>query len=322
MGQRNKRGDKVDGWINLDKPVGITSTQAIGKIRRILNAQKVGHAGTLDPLASGVLPIALGEATKTIPYVQDSLKTYEFTVTWGEQRSTDDSEGEVIASSDVRPDAEALQAALPAFIGEIEQIPPKFSAIKIDGQRAYDLARDGRDVEMKSRVVFVESLCICYPESFALKDLDSSAQALQNDTHFRMTCGKGTYVRSLARDLALKLGTFGYVSALRRTAVGGFSVNNAISLEKLEQMGNSAAVIEALQPVQVVLDDIPALAIKQGEIADLKNGQALSFISRPDFQRLSDLDHKGEAVAVYQNRAIAIVEIDGPSVKPVRVFNL
>lgn len=324
MSRRNKRGDKVDGWINLDKPVGLTSTQAIGKVRRILNAQKAGHAGTLDPLASGILPIALGEATKTIPYVQDSLKTYEFSVTWGEQRSTDDSEGEVIASSDIRPEKDAILAALPAFIGEIEQVPPKFSAIKIDGQRAYDLARDGQDIEMKSRIVYVESLSICHSEREAEKSQDNQGDFSHSleMTSFRLVCGKGTYVRSLARDLALKLGTFGYVSALRRTAVGGFTAEHAISLEKLEQMGNSAAVIEALQPVQVVLDDIPALAIKQGEIADLKNGQALSFISRPDFQRLSDLDHKGEAVAVYQDRAIAIVEIDGPSVKPVRVFNL
>ncbi len=308
MGRRNKKGDKVDGWINLDKPVGLTSTQAIGKIRRILNAQKVGHAGTLDPLASGVLPIALGEATKTIPYMQDALKEYAFTVTWGEQRNTDDSEGEVIASSDVRPDAGAIESALPVFVGEIEQVPPQFSAIKIDGQRAYDLARSGEDVEMKARSVFVDSL--------------SLLKADQDSAEFALVCGKGTYVRSLARDLALKLGTYGYVSALRRTCVGGFHAKDAISLEKLEQMSDSAAVFEALQPVQAVLDDIPALAIKQGEIADLRNGQALSFISRPDFQRLSDLGHDGEAVAVFQGRAIAIVEIDGPQVKPVRVFNI
>lgn len=308
MGRRNKKGNKVDGWVNLDKPVGITSTQAIGKIRRILNAQKAGHAGTLDPLASGILPIALGEATKTIPFMQDADKTYEFSVTWGEQRSTDDAEGDVIASSDVRPTPDAIIAALPAFLGEIEQVPPKFSAIKINGQRAYDLAREGQDIEMKSRVVYIDHL-----------EMLSADEAC---AHFTMTCEKGTYVRSLARDLAIALGTYGYVSALRRCAVGCFSTEDAISLEKLEQMGDSAALIEALQPVQAVLDDIPALAIKQTEVALLRNGQALSFISKPDFERLSGIDTQDTALAVHHDTAIALVEIDGPSVKPVRVFNI
>ena len=307
MGRR-KKGDKVDGWVNLDKPVGMTSTQAIGKIRRLLGAQKAGHAGTLDPLASGVLPIALGEATKTIPYMQDALKTYGFTVTWGEQRSTDDREGEVIASSDVRPARVDIEAALPAFIGDIEQVPPQFSAIKVDGQRAYDLARDGETLDLKARPVFIESLDLIDAEG------DSAS--------FVMLCGKGTYVRSLARDLALKLGTFGYVSALERRAVGGFSIENAISLEKLERMDHSAARNEALQPVQAVLDDIPALSLKQDEIVSLKNGQALTFISRSDFQRLDDLEHDGEALAVFQGKAIAIVAVEGPKVSPVRVFNL
>lgn len=308
MGRRNKKGDKVDGWVNLDKPLGMTSTQAVGKIRRIMNGQKVGHAGTLDPLASGVLPIALGEATKTIPYIQDSLKTYEFTVTWGEQRSTDDAEGEAIAESDSRPEQASIEAALPAFVGDIEQTPPKFSAIKIDGQRAYDLARSGTDVEMKSRQVYIQSL--------ELLECDTDTATLC------MTCGKGTYVRSLARDLAIMLGTYGYVSGLRRTQVGAFSSNDAISLAKLEDLEHIAARSEALQAVQVVLDDIPALEIKQNEIAALRNGQALSLISRSDFQRIEDLDHDGEALAVFQDQAIAIVDIDGPHVKPVRVFNL
>lgn len=315
---RNKKGDKVDGWVNLDKPLGMTSTQAVGKIRRLLNAQKVGHAGTLDPLASGVLPIALGEATKTIPYIQDSLKTYEFSVTWGEQRSTDDAEGDVIASSDVRPSREAIEAALPGFIGDIEQIPPKFSAIKIDGQRAYDLARGGEDVEMKARQVYVESLSILPP----FIPPASGEESFLDRASFKLVCGKGTYVRSLARDLALKLGAYGYVNALKRTAVGGFSIENTISLEKLEDMDHIAARNEVLQPVQVVLDDIPVLALKQTEIITLRNGQALNLISRSDFQRLDDLDHDGEALAVFQDKAIALVEIEGPKVSPVRVFNL
>jgi len=308
MGRRNKKGDKVDGWVNFDKPLGMTSTQAVGRIRRIMNGQKVGHAGTLDPLASGVLPIALGEATKTIPYIQDSLKTYEFTVTWGEQRSTDDAEGEVMLSSDNRPTREQIELALPLFMGDITQVPPKFSAIKIDGQRAYDLARRGEAVTVKPRHVYIEYL----------KLLDCDADTAQ----FEMTCGKGTYVRSIARDMALHMDTYGYVSALRRTRVGAFHADDTISLAKIEDLEHIPAREAALQPVQVVLDDIPALGIKQNEVTSLRNGQALSLISRSDFQRIEDLGDTDEAVAVFQDQAIAIVEIDGPQVKPIRVFNI
>ena len=308
MGRRNKKGDKVDGWVNLDKPLGLTSTQAVGKIRRIMNGQKVGHAGTLDPLATGVLPIALGEATKTIPYMQDAMKGYEFTVTWGEQRSTDDAEGEILLESDNRPSCEEIEASLPLFMGEITQVPPRFSAIKIDGQRAYDLARKGEAVTVKPRQVYVESLALLKSD--------------ENTATFAVTCGKGTYVRSIARDIALQMDTYGYVSALKRTAVGGFHVDDTISLEKLEEMEHIPAREAALLPVQVVLDDIPALGIKQTEVTALRNGQALSLISRSDFQRIEDLDHDGEAIAIFQDQAVAIVEIDGPHVKPVRVFNV
>ncbi|NCT40598.1 MAG: tRNA pseudouridine(55) synthase TruB [Alphaproteobacteria bacterium] len=312
MGRRNKKGDKVDGWVNLDKPLGMTSTQAVGKIRRIMNGQKVGHAGTLDPLASGVLPIALGEATKTIPYMQDAFKTYEYTVTWGEQRSTDDAEGEVMASSDVRPARDQIEATLPVFMGQIVQTPPKFSAIKIDGQRAYDLARKGEAVTVQPRDVYVESL--------ELLSCD------ENTATFLMTCGKGTYVRSIARDMALQMGTYGYVSALRRMAVGCFDAQDTISLEMLEELEHIPARDAALLPVQVVLDDIPALEVKQAEVTALRNGRALSLISRSDFQRIEDLHLDGEApyeaLAIHQGTAIAIVDIDGPQVKPVRVFNI
>ncbi|MCB1650977.1 MAG: tRNA pseudouridine(55) synthase TruB [Alphaproteobacteria bacterium] len=305
---RRKKGQKIDGWINLDKPLGLTSTQAMAKVRRILDAQKAGHAGTLDPLASGILPIALGEATKTIPFAQDHLKTYEFTVTWGEQRDTDDSEGEIIARSDERPTQDAIIAALPAFIGDIEQIPPKFSAIKIDGQRAYDLARDGEAFEIKPREVYIESL-----------DLLATRE---NEVDLTMTCGKGTYVRALARDLAHALGTYGYISALKRTAVGPFAIKNAISLEKLEEMGINAP--QALLPLETALDDIPALAIKEGETADLRNGRFLSFVSRADFARLeqSGIEQHDEALALYNGQPVALVEIEGPKIKPVRVFNI
>ncbi len=324
MGRRNKKGDKVNGWVNLDKPIGMTSTQAVGKIRRIMNAQKVGHAGTLDPLATGILPIALGEATKTIPYIQDANKTYEFTVTWGEQRSTDDSEGDVIASSDVRPTLKDIEAALPAFIGEIEQIPPKFSAIKIDGQRAYDLARDGAEIEMKSRQVYIESLEICHPEHIAegYQDNQQDSSHTLGMTSFKLSCGKGTYVRSLARDLGLKLGTYGYVSSLRRTVVGCFATENAISLAKLEEMDHIPAREAALLPLQAVLDDIPALEVKANEVAQLKNGNVLSLISRSDFQRIEDLGDTDETLVIHQGKAIALAHIDGPNIKPVRVFNI
>jgi len=314
MGRR-KKGDKVDGWINLDKPLELTSTQAMAKVRRILNAQKAGHAGTLDPLATGVLPIALGEGTKTIPYAQDRLKTYKFTVTWGEQRDTDDREGDVIASSDQRPSSAAITALLPKFTGDIQQTPPRFSAIKIDGQRAYDLARDGEAFEIKSREVYIESL--------------EFLEAREDEADFVMTCGKGTYVRSLARDMALKLNTYGYVSALRRTKVGPFTLENAISLEKLEELVNSAASNEGsldgvTLPLDTVLDDIPALAIKENELSSLRNGQVLSFVSRPDFERIkrSGLEDEQVAVAMFQDKAVALVERKGPSIKPVRVFNI
>lgn len=305
---RRKKGQKVDGWINLDKPAGLTSTQALGKVRRILDAQKAGHAGTLDPLASGILPIALGEATKTIPFAQDSLKTYTFTVTWGEQRDTDDSEGEIIATSDVRPEKGDLEAALPGFTGEIEQIPPKYSAIKVEGERAYDLAREGEDFELKARDVWVESLVLL--------------ETGENHARFQMTCGKGTYVRALARDLAVKLGTYGYISALRRIAVGAFDENHAISLEKLEEMGDKAA--EALLPLDAVLDDIPALGLKPDEVTKLRNGQDVSFVAKPEFERIKTvgLENGQTALAVFDGKAVALVERKGPNIKPVRVFNL
>ena len=315
MGRRNKKGQNISGWVNLDKPVGLTSTQGIGKVRRFMNAQKAGHAGTLDPLATGILPIALGEATKTIPFAQDRHKTYEFTVAWGEQRDTDDSEGEVIEASDVRPAPAAITALLPEFTGDIQQVPPKFSAIKIDGQRAYDMARAGEDVQLTSRSVFVESLEL----------LD----AREDEADFVMTCGKGTYVRSLARDMALKLGTYGYISALRRTAVGPFTEENAISLEKLEELFNSApagagAPDGVLLPLETALDDIPALAIKENELSDLRNGRTASFVSKPNFERIKliGLEDNQTAIAMFQDKAVALVERKGPNIKPVRVFNI
>lgn len=309
---RNRKGDPVHGWVNLYKPLSLGSTPAVAKLRRILNAQKIGHAGTLDPLASGVLPIALGDATKTIQFMQDADKTYKFSITWGEQRDTDDLEGKVIATSEIRPPAEQISHALHAFIGEISQIPPLYSAIKVNGERAYDLARAGEFPELKPRQIHVDSLEL----------LD----ARNHEADFIMTCGKGTYVRSIARDLALALGTVGYVSKLHRSRVGIFTDKNAISLDILENMDYQSARNEALLPLQRVLDDIPALAITVDETAKIRNGQVLSFVSRPNFERLSKIGLNAKEMSVvlltYQNEPVALAEVEKANIKPVRVFNI
>lgn len=311
---RKRKGDKVDGWINLDKPQGLTSTQAMAKVRRLLNAQKAGHAGTLDPLATGILPIALGEATKTISYIQDALKVYSFTIQWGEQRDTNDSEGKVIATSDRRPSQADIEKSLPRYLGYIFQKPPQFSAIKIDGQRAYDLAREGEEVDLQEREVYIETLELT---AFRPESAD-----------FLMSCGKGTYVRSLARDLGQGLGTYGFITALRREKVGPFSLKTAISLDKLENLVNSAPLNKAvLLPLETALDDIPALAVREDEAARLRNGQVLAFISRPDFERLSKAGLEGgnqpqTALVLCNDRPVALVEAEGPQIRPVRILNL
>ena len=313
---RKRKGDKIDGWINLDKPLGLTSTQAMAKVRWLMKAQKAGHAGTLDPLATGILPIALGEATKTISYIQDGFKTYSFTVQWGEQRDTDDGEGKIIATSDVRPSKEQIESILKNYTGTIMQTPPKFSAIKIDGARAYDLARDGEEVELKEREVFIESL--------------SLLTATPDTADFRMVCGKGTYVRSLARDMGRELGCLGYITALKREKVGPFTLESSISLDKLAGLDDIARLNEAvLFPLETALDDIPALAVREDEAARLRNGQVLAFISRPDFERLSKiglgagLDGTPQAALVMcNNKPVALVETEGPEVRPVRILNI
>ncbi|HEU4837799.1 MAG TPA: tRNA pseudouridine(55) synthase TruB [Micavibrio sp.] len=339
---RKKKGDKVDGWINLHKPVGITSTQALTVVKRALNAQKAGHAGTLDPLASGILPIALGEATKTVPYVQDSIKTYNFTVTWGGQRSTDDAEGESIATSDKRPSREDIESLLPAFHGDIEQIPPQFSAIKVDGNRAYDLARDGEQVELKPRQVYIESLEIvdtpltqtlshgerALTANPSLPPGDGRGEGRHDQTTFRCVCGKGTYVRSLARDMGLKLGCFGYISALERAAVGPFTLENAISLDIFQQNDDKPTPEQVLLPLQTALDDIPVLALREQEASRLKNGNVLAFLSKPDLERMSQAGIEWgngnlvTALTTFDKKAIAIVEIEGPELHPIRIFNV
>jgi len=277
-------------------------------VKRLVKARRAGHAGTLDPLASGCLPIALGEATKTVPFVMEGRKSYLFTVRWGEERDTDDAEGRVVATSDVRPTLDAIRAALPAFTGTIEQVPPRYSAIKIAGERAYDIARDGEEVELEARPVDIHSLVVV-----DAPDRDHTVLAAE--------CGKGTYVRALARDIGRMLGCCGHVAALRRTAVGPFIDNDMISLEKLESLCHRAAVGEAsladaLMPVETALDDIPALAVSRADAARLQRGQAVLMRGRdaPVFS--------GTLYVTASGQLIALAEVDRGEIVPKRVFNL
>jgi tRNA pseudouridine55 synthase len=306
--QRRREKRDVHGWVILDKPVGLTSTQAVGAVKRLFSAKRAGHAGTLDPLASGSLPIALGEATKTVPFVMDSRKRYRFIVAWGEERDTDDAEGRTVASSDARPQESAIRALLPSFTGTIEQAPPRYSALKIGGERAYDLARDGQDFAPSPRPIEVHRL-----ELVALPD--SGHAVLEAE------CGKGTYVRALARDLGRALGCFGHVSALRRTAVGGFGEETMILLEHLEALCHRAAAGEAnladvLLPVETALDDIPALAVSGADAARLKRGQAALLRGR-DAPIL-----RGTVYVTTAGQLVALAEVDRGEIVPKRVFNL
>jgi tRNA pseudouridine55 synthase len=287
----------INGWLIINKPVGVNSTRVVSIIKRYFNAKKVGHAGTLDPLANGVLPIALGEATKTINYMMDSDKEYRFTVKWGEETSTCDREGEVVATSDKIPTNEEILAILPEFTGEIDQIPPVYSAIKINGKRAYDLARSGQEVEMKSRKVRV----------YDLKLIDTST--------FLVKCGKGTYIRSMARDIALKLGTKGHVTTLTRTKVGKFSIEDAILLETFENSVYKAGSEGAVLPVDAVLDDIPVLAFTLSEAKDLRHGKHVKFA-------VEGLNRGDIAVIKAENKLLALGEIGDGYIKAARVFNI
>jgi tRNA pseudouridine55 synthase len=298
----------VHGWIVLDKPVGMTSTHAVSVIKRLFEAKRVGHAGTLDPLASGCLPIALGEATKTVPFVVDGRKSYLFTIRWGEERNTDDAEGRVVATSELRPGADAIRALLPRFTGVVEQVPPRFSAVKIEGERAYDLARDGEEVELKPRTVEIHQL-----ELREMADADHASLAAE--------CGKGTYVRSLARDLGRALGAFGHVSALRRSRVGPFGEGDMIPLERVEALCHRAAagehsLADILLPIETALDDIPALAVSPADAARLKRGQAALLRGRDASV------FRGMVAAACSGEIVAIAEVDRGEIVPKRVFNL
>ncbi len=317
----------MHGWIILDKPLGLGSTQAVAAVKRNLRSAgfgkvKVGHGGTLDPLATGVLPIALGEATKLCGRMLDASKTYDFTICFGTETSGLDAEGEVVGTSDVRPTLEQVQQALAQFTGPIEQIPPAYSAIKIDGKRAYDLARAGEVVEMKSRAVTVYQLTICHAElvsaSYFEQDESKTLKQVQGDALLKSITltadvSKGTYIRSLARDIAYALGTVGHVSMLRRVRAGPFALNGAISLDKLNAFGQGAAQEDIILPIEAGLVDIPALDLSPEQARAIQQGRVLTGIAMKDglhWARDADL------------RPIALVEnIDG-ALKTVRGFNL
>jgi tRNA pseudouridine55 synthase len=316
MGKR-KKGEDISGWVVLDKPEHLTSTDAVGAVRRCFNANKAGHAGTLDPLASGILPIALGEATKTVPFLMEADKTYRFTIAWGASTDTQDREGKVIAESAVRPTREQVEAALAPFIGEIEQIPPAYSAVKVEGERAYDLARAGETVELKARPVVVYELTVA-----DAPDADHVTLAAR--------CGKGFYIRALVRDLAAALGAEGHVSALRRTRVGAFSEADSITLDALKDLSHKGAASERLKPVETALADIPALAINGEDAFRLKQGRPIVLLPhvvedlRAKFRprTIAGQDASRAAVALCEGKAVALGDVRAGRFKPSRVFHL
>jgi tRNA pseudouridine55 synthase len=311
MGRR-KKGNPVHGWVILDKPLGLTSTQAVAAVRRIFDAQKAGHAGTLDPMATGILAIALGEATKTVPYAMDADKVYRFTATWGESRDSDDAEGKVTGTSDKRPTKEEIETLLPRFTGVLNQTPPAYSAIKVQGERAYDLARDGQEVVLEPREV----------EVFEARLLD----AQKDQAEFEILCGKGTYVRSWVRDIALALGTLGHVSALRRTRLGGWDEKDAVGLDTLTPFMHSPAAFGYLKPLATALDGIPALAVSGPDTVRIRSGNPI-LIRANLFARMKDGFGDGElsGQTVYlkdeEGSPVALAEIAEGELRPFRVFN-
>lgn len=298
MNQKRSNRAVVDGWVVLDKPVGLTSTQAVSRLKRVYNARKAGHAGTLDPLASGILPVAFGEATKTVPFVQDGEKAYRFTVRWGAETDTDDSDGRVTSESERRPARAEIEALLPRFVGDILQTPPQFSAVKIAGERAYDLAREGERVELKARAVTIHSLSIeaCSPD----------------ETQFFMECGKGAYVRAIARDLGRLLGCYGHVTALRRTRVGPFVEEDSYTLDEIETQGMAA---DALLPVEAGLAELPCVVVDRDTAARLRRGGSVILRGR-------DAPHEGVVYAACGGAPVAFGEVVEGALVPSRVFNL
>ncbi|MQX38375.1 tRNA pseudouridine(55) synthase TruB [Roseospira navarrensis] len=324
MGRRRK-GLPIHGWLVIDKPLGLTSTTVVSAVRRITGAAKAGHGGTLDPLATGILPVALGEATKTVGHVMDGRKLYRMGLRWGEARDTDDGEGRVVETSPVRPTLDQVRAALPAFTGVIEQVPPRFSAVKVAGRRAYDLARADADMDLKPRPVRIDSIEILTSPDQAAADPDR--------LDLLIAAGKGTYMRALARDLAARLGTCAYMDALRRLSCGPFTESRAISLEQLEALGHSAAGSDALLSVETALDDIPALALTDADARRLAMGQPVALsavLSRTGMVEgdgiagpsAPEAPHDPVFKAMCGARLVALARIVGGDIRPIRVMNL
>lgn len=310
--QRKRKGVPVHGWLVLDKPRDITSTQAVGRLKRLTNAQKVGHGGTLDPLAEGILPLAFGEATKTVQWAMDADKEYVFTISWGRSTDSQDREGETIAESDARPGRAAIEAALAAYVGEIDQVPPRYSAIKVDGERAYDLAREGEAFELSSRPVTVH-------DARLVDTPDADTATL----HVR--CGKGFYVRALARDLACDLGCEGHITYLRRTRVGVFSETGAISLAEIEALGEADAICAQLVPLQTVLADVPAVEVGIDAASAIRQGRAVRLMPHVLEAWRADPRAAREdrlTLALDGETALALGEVRAGSFNPSRVFQL
>jgi tRNA pseudouridine55 synthase len=298
MKVRASARNDVHGWVVLDKPAGMTSTHAVSRLKRLFNAKKAGHAGTLDPLATGVLPVAFGEATKTVPFVQDGDKAYRFTVRWGVETDTDDSDGRLAAQSDARPASAGILALLPRFIGTIQQLPPSYSAIKINGERAYDLARGGQAPVLSPRPVTIYALDLC--------------DAGRDEAMFEARCGKGTYVRAIARDLGRSLGCYGHVSALRRTRVGPFYETDAVTLPELE---DPASCAQALRRVEAGLMEVPRVVVDSSVAAKLRRGQSILL-------RGHDAPFDGFAYAACGGVVVAVGTVEKGLLIPGRVFNL
>jgi len=298
---RRRKGRLIDGWVIVDKPAGLGSTDVVNKVRWAFQARKAGHSGTLDPDATGLLAVALGEATKVIPYVMDALKAYDFTVRWGAATTTDDASGEVIATSGLRPDDDAIKAAIPAYLGEIMQVPPAFSAVRVEGARAYDLAREGAPPELQPRPLWVEELL--------LTDRPDADHA-----RFEMTCGKGGYVRAIARDLGRDLGCLGHVTELRRLWSGPFTLDQAVTMERIEKLARSEEIDTLLLPLETGLADLPEVRVGAVELGRLKNGNAVGAVPQ------EPLDFGEDCWASHQGRAIALGSWQGGMFQPARVF--
>ena len=298
---RKRKGRDISGWLVVDKPAGMTSTAVVSKVRWALDARKAGHAGTLDPDATGVLAIALGEATKTVPYITDAMKAYEFTIRLGQATNTDDAEGEVIAESDVRPGEEAIKQALGQFIGDIDQVPPQFSAVKIDGERAYKRARDGETMEIAARPLFVESLI--------LTDVPDP-----DHVTLEMICGKGGYVRSIARDLGEALGCHAHVRRLRRIWSGPFDAEDGLTMDRIEALAQTPELDEHILPLEVALADLPEVTATAEGAQRLRNGNPGMVIAR-------DVDYGEECWASFDGKAVAIGRYKSGELHPSRVLN-